>query len=278
MSAGTAIGMVSESLRELLAGEMTLTPPVNVTLLSPDDTGGDRRVNLFLYRVGENPFFKNADWQVRPGDSRLTPPPLALNLSYLLTAYAPNDPLIGNATSHAMLGEAMRVFHEHPVLPPEYLASGLDDAREEIRIVATTLDLDAISRLWATFSETYRASMPYEVSVVALDAAAAARRPVPARVRTVGVPDVQAPFHPPVVNAMAPVSGPAGTTVTFEGHDVDGWTASVRVTGVSALSDAAISGDSFDATLPATLDRGLHEVRVSVSSLFRRVFLFEVTS
>ncbi len=276
MSAGTAIGMVSESLRELLAGEMTLTPPVNVTLLSPDDTGGDRRVNLFLYKVGENPFFKNADWQVRPGDSRLAPPPLALNLSYLLTAYAPNDPLIGNATSHAMLGEAMRVFHEHPVLPAEYLETGLADAREEIRIVPTTLDVEAISQIWATFTQPYRASAPYDVSVVQLDAAAVRRREVPDRVRTVGVPGVQAPFHPPVVTAMTPSNGPAGTTVTFAGQGLNGWQASVRVTGAVVLDGAELTGESFNATLPASLDAGLHEVRVSVSSLFRRVFLFEV--
>lgn len=48
MSASTAIGMVSESLRNLLVGEMTLSPPVNVTILAPDESGGDRRINLFF--------------------------------------------------------------------------------------------------------------------------------------------------------------------------------------------------------------------------------------
>ena len=75
---------------------------------------------------------------------------------------------------------------------------------------------------------------------------------------------------------MTPASGAAGTTVTFAGKDFDGWHASVRVTGVVVLEGAALAGDSFSATLPATLDQGFHEVRVSISSLFRRVFLFEV--
>src|SRR5262245_6980972 len=64
MSASTAIGMVSESLRNLLVGEMHLTPPVEVTILAPDETGGDRRINLFLYKIHESATLKNLDWQV----------------------------------------------------------------------------------------------------------------------------------------------------------------------------------------------------------------------
>ena len=43
MSASTAIGMVSESLRNLLTGEMVFMPAVKVTVLAPDEAGGDRR-------------------------------------------------------------------------------------------------------------------------------------------------------------------------------------------------------------------------------------------
>ena len=68
MSASTAIGMVSESLRNLLVGEMTLTPPVDVTILAPDETGGDRRINLFLYQIHESAALKNLDWQVKRGE------------------------------------------------------------------------------------------------------------------------------------------------------------------------------------------------------------------
>ena len=139
---------------------MTLTPSVNITVLSPTTPAATGASTSFSTRSARTRSSRNTDWQVRPGDSRLVPPPLSLNLSYLLTAYAPNDPLTGNATSHAMLGEAMRVLHEHPVVPLEYLVTGLAGAHEEIRIVASTLDLDAMSRIWATFTEPYRASTP----------------------------------------------------------------------------------------------------------------------
>ena len=81
MSASTAIGMVSESLRNLLDKKMTITPKVDVTILAPDETGGARRINLFLYRILENSALKNLDWQVKLGEpSRIVPPPLSLNL------------------------------------------------------------------------------------------------------------------------------------------------------------------------------------------------------
>src|SRR5262245_32093214 len=139
MSQSTAIGMVSESLRALLAGEMRLAPSVPVTVLAPDEAGGERRINLFLYKVQENASLKNLDWQVkRDSPNKVTPPPLSLNLFYLLTPYAANDPQTGNAVAHEILGEAMRVFYEHPVVPDAYLAAGLQDSREEIRIMLNT--------------------------------------------------------------------------------------------------------------------------------------------
>ena len=126
MSASTAIGMVSASLRNLLLGEMRLTPPLDVTILAPDETGSERRINLFLYKLAENPFLKNQDVTVKPGSpNQLVPAPLSLNLFYLMTPYAPNDSQTGNASAHQILGEAMRVFYENPVVPKEYLDAGL---------------------------------------------------------------------------------------------------------------------------------------------------------
>ena len=192
MSASTAIGMVSESLRHLLVTKMTLTPPVAVTVLAPDETGGDRRVNLFLYRILENSTLKNLDWHVKPGDvTRITPPPLSLNLYYLLTAYAQNDTLTGNATAHEMLGEAMRVFHEHAVVPTDTLVQGLRGASEQIKIMLNPLEPDELGRLWSTFSQPFRLSVRYEISVVQLEARH--ERPVSPRVQRTGVPKVSLP-------------------------------------------------------------------------------------
>lgn len=188
MSASTAIGMVSESLRNLLVEEMRLKPDVDVTILAPDESAKARRINLFLYKVQENPTLKNMDWQVKPDDpTQLVPPPLSLNLFYLLTPYAQNDPQTGNATAHEIMGEAMRVFYENPVVPQDYLVTGLKDAGEQICIMLNAPDVEELSQLWNTFSQPFRLSVPYEVSVVQLDALPESARPIPTQVQGLDV-------------------------------------------------------------------------------------------
>jgi len=277
VSASTAIGMVSESLRNLLVGEMQFSPAVDVTILAPDEGGGGRRINLFLYQVQENPAFKNMDWQLKRGSAdTLASPPLSLNLFYLMTPYAPNDALTGNATAHAILGEGMRVFYENPIVPDDYLADGLQDAREQIQIVQNTLDMEELARVWSTFTQPFRLSVLYQVSVVQIDALPASERPLPQRVRQIGVPDVRAPFSPPVVDAIVPSSGPAGTTITCRGQHLAGWRAYVRVMGRAIVDAQELTQDQFTVTLPADLPPGFHELRVDISHLFRKTFFFEV--
>lgn len=278
MSASTAIGMVSASLRNLLVGEMKLSPPPDVTVLAPDEHGSNRRINLFLYKLAENPYLKNADFTVRPGSpNQLVPPPLSLSLFYLLTPYAPNDPLTGNAAAHQILGEAMRVLFENPVVPTTYLDAGLTDARERLQIAGNGLDPEELSRIWATFSQPFRLSVMYEVSTVQLDQSAPTVRPMANRVRRVGVPDVRAPLNPPAVTGMTPVSGPVGTTLTFSGTHLAGWRASAVLLDRALLDGQPLTGDVFTATVPPGLAAGFYDVRVDVSHLFRRSFLFEVT-
>ena len=279
MSASTAIGMVSESLRNLLVGEMTLTPAPNVTVLAPDEAGGsNRRINLFLYKAQENPSLKNLDWQPKRGNSsQLVPPPLSLNLFYLMTPYAPNDAQSGNSAAHEILGEAMRVFYENPIVAAQYLAGDLVDANQQIKIMLNTLDLEELGRVWNTFTQPFRLSVLYEVSVVQIDMLTESERAMAERVRTIGVPSIRAPFSPPVVHSVTPVSGPAGTTLTFTGEYLSGWRAYVTLLRKTIVDGAAITGDSFDVTLPSPLDAGFHEIRVDVSHLFRKTFFFEVT-
>jgi Pvc16 N-terminal domain len=279
MSASTAIGMVSTSLRNLLVSEMQLNLTVEVTVLAPDEPGGDRRVNLFLYRLEENPYLKNAEPTLHPGPPpMLMPPPLSLELFYLMTAYAPNDALTGNATSHQILGEAMRVFHENAEVPRNVLDAGLLDARERLQIVKRSLDPEELSRIWSTFDQPFRLSVLYQVSTVQLDTLPVRALPAPGRVRQVGVPEIRQPMAPPVVGQLQPQSGPPGTTLTFSGEHLRGWRAGVRFAERPVLDAGPLPGNTFVATVPPDTAPGFYDVRIDVSALFRRIFLFEVTA
>jgi hypothetical protein len=276
MSAPTAIGLVSQSLQNLLKGEISLEPVPEVTVLGPDESGEQRRLNLFLYKIEEHAFLKNQEWQIRPGTNQLAPPPLSLKLRYLLTAYAPNDSESQNSAAHAILGEGMRIIYEFPVIPAVYLANGLQPAREEIRVVLCNSDLNELSTMWSTFSRPFRPSVTYEVSVVQIDPLPAAQQPMAPRVRQIGRPEIRAPFQPPTIMGMSPNSGTAGTVVTFSGRHLSGRRVYLRVSGELIVNGQELSGDSFTATVPATLPTGFHEIRVDVSHLHRSTHFFEV--
>jgi len=271
--------MVSESLRNLLLGEMSLTPEVDVTLLAPDEAGSDRRVNLFLYKVEESPSLKNLDWQPRADDpTRLVPPPLSLHLHYLMTPKAQTDPQTGNVHAHKILGEAMRVFHANPVVPVPYLSDGLTDAREQINILQVPVNFEATGSIWSTFAQPYRLSVAYEVSVVQIDMTAVHERPTGKRVLRVGVPEVKAPFQPPEVTGINPMAAPAGTKITVTGRHLTGWRAYASVMRRAILSGKPLDADTFQVTIPSDLPPGFYEMRLDISHLSRKTLFFEVTA
>ncbi len=278
MSASTAIGMVGESLKAFLEGEIQLTPAVDVTLLAPDESQANGRVNLFLYKVQESPYQRNMDWQVASDDpTQLRPPPLTLNLFYIMTPYAKNDQSNGNTNTHAILGEAMRVLHEMPVVPNGYLVSGLTDAHEQIKITPSVLDMEELTKIWSTFSQPYRLSVCYEVSVVQIDQSPDASLAMAPRVSQLGIPDVSAPFMPPEINTITPLNGPAGTIVTIAGSALDGWNSYVTISGQKISDGVAISGDEFTVAIPIGLQAGFHQLRIDISHLSRKTYFFEVT-
>lgn len=274
MSTSIAIGAVSKSLKTLLETEMQLGK--TVTLLAPDESSSSHlRINLFLYKVQENPFLRNMNWQLKPGTAdTLMPPPVSLNLFYLMTAYAPNDPSDGNSTAHELLGEAIRVFYEQAIVPNDYLDLVLASAREQIKIIPSHLDLNELSQIWSTFSGPFRLSVPYEVSVVQLEQSTT--QPLSKRVQQVGKPNIQAPFQVPQITSLSPRQGASGSPITISGEHFNGWFAYVSLDGESLLEQQPLAADSFTFNLPAALAPGFHQLQVDISHLVRTTFWFEV--
>ena len=130
MSGSLAIAAVTTALRNLL--EQGLNADVSgttVTTRPPDKarngTAGSQ-VNLFLYHAVLNANWRNADipWRTRPGENGRSP--LPLSLYYLVTAYyGDNEDDTDTATDasrllggHRLLGSAMSILHDHPLLDP----------------------------------------------------------------------------------------------------------------------------------------------------------------
>src|SRR5271165_1950499 len=133
MSDYLAVGGVSAVLRSLLSTALTSGGPstiigsstTGITATSPDliATGPSEQpqVNLFMYYASLNPALRNLGLpSTNAQGGKLSNPPLALNLHYLVSAYGGNqfDPEI-------LLGWAMQVFHENPVLTRQTIQDAL---------------------------------------------------------------------------------------------------------------------------------------------------------
>jgi len=269
VSSPLALGAVTAVLRNLLDNGFIDTgaplSPVKVTAVAPDlvkldDPDAPPSLNLFLYRTTRNQGWAEVGlpWFAADG-TRLTNPPLALNLHYLLTAYG-----VADFQAEILLGYAMHLLHERPVLdraairraldpsplgatilPPAFqalTASDLADQVDSVTITDESLDTEEMSRLWAAIQAHYRPTSSYVVSVVLIEARRGTQNALPVLTRgpidpgtgkDVGVfvnPSILPPY-PTIESITPPSSQPAarlGDTVKIEGHDLEGTSAVVR--------------------------------------------------
>lgn len=190
MSNALAIAAVTATLRNLLVTEIPKLDgdlaDLEVTTQPPDlaRKGVTKaQLNLFLYQTVVNAAWRNQDLPhaSRPGERGM--PPLPLNLLYLITAYGRAD-ADNDAVSHRVLGGAMSVLHDHPLLARGDIRTALAnndlaDQFENVKIVPVTMSLEEMSKLWTTFQTQYRISAAYELSVVLIDSRVAVRAALP---------------------------------------------------------------------------------------------------
>src|SRR5262249_28115468 len=136
------------------------------------------RVNLFLYRVTENGFLQNQEIPGRGSSGGYGHPPLSVNLHYLVTAYrsvpAPGGGAVmfDDTNAHFLLGSAMRVLHDVPVVTdgittvraPSGLVVLHESLREEFEQVKVTLEpltLEDVTKVWTALALRFRPSGPY---------------------------------------------------------------------------------------------------------------------
>jgi hypothetical protein len=142
-------------------------------------------VNLLLYRVDVSAAWRNQALpsQTKPGENG--PPPLALDLEYLITAYGEEE---REDVAHFILGQAMRFLHDFPIIPRERLKLALPEANvqdqiERVKITPRPLSVEELSKLWTVFQTQYRVSAAYHVSVVLIESRVPARSALPVLTR-----------------------------------------------------------------------------------------------
>jgi hypothetical protein len=213
-------GLFQHDLSPLGSFSVTATPPDRVT------TGANEpnQLNLFLYQVTPNQGWRNQDLPGRDASgARVSNPPLALDLHYMLTAYGSED-----LYAETLLGYAMFVLHETPVFtraqlktvlatpspvdgsilpaPFQNLPSiDLADQVEILKISPVYLSTEELSKMWTAMQARYRPTMAYMVSVVLIQGTGPAKVAPP--VLSQGPNDTgptASPTAPPYLTAIRP--------------------------------------------------------------------------
>lgn len=266
MSTFEAIRGVSDTLRRLLRDRMEL--PADVTdwsvtvgqprsnVQNPTEGGETARANLFLYRTQHNAALRNQDIPGRGHPAGQAVPPLSLDLFYLVTAYGTKeeDGIVSETLAHALLGSAMRVFHDFPIItdglvttrPPvgiPILHRAVRDDFERLKITPEPLSLEDLSKIWTALTLPFRAGAAYQVSVIQIESRRPRRsaplvlEPPPAGPFIVVVPlprpvitnlRVHRPTDPAGSARPAPFVR-AGDTLVIEGEQLAGESVAVRV-------------------------------------------------
>ena len=292
MSNALAIASVTAVLKDLLnngiidhqvsgtVGEVTVSalPPDRVLVPGQAETS---RINLFLYQVTPNAAWRNAALPAHDGrGTRVSNPPLALDLHYLVTAY-------GSAEFHAeiLLGYALQLLHETPVLTKEAIrralapvspvdgsmlpppldtlsASELADQVEQIRLSPRPLNPEEMSRLWSAIQSNYRPTAAYQASVVLIESRRPTRQALPVsndkrRIYVV-------PFRHPVIEKVVSADGDraplvAGATLEIHGRDLQDDVTLVNLHGVELVPSAEqVTPSRLTIPLTSPLPAGLH--------------------
>jgi hypothetical protein len=280
-------GLIDHDVGSTVGGRVTVSalPPDRVL---PSNGTESTQLNLFLHRVTPNSGWRNIGQPtLNERGERVGNPPLALDLHYLLSAYGEKD-----FYAEIVLGFAMQLLHEHPVLSrddvatalaaptpttpstlPESLQdiskSQLADQVERIKITPEPLSTEEIARLWTAFQSHYRATAAYAASVVLIESTASTKPSLRVRSRNVYARTLRRPTIVEVVSSLgddAPIL--AGDTILVRGERLQADVTQVRLAGetfVPAPTDVSnarivvsLAGDSLPAGLQSI--QVLHEV------------------
>lgn len=170
MSEHTVLQDIGMTLKYLLEENINiptnLVSPENIELESPNKTGDEsiRRLSIFLFKVEENPHLKNQEMQ-NVNNTKLKPPPISLDLYYLITPFAQS-----RSEEQLILGRVMQIFYDNAILKMPILRGDLEGTSEEFRVTLYSLPFEEVFQLWQSFSErSFTLSVCYKITPVEID-------------------------------------------------------------------------------------------------------------
>jgi hypothetical protein len=230
------------------------------------------------------------DW---PGDrvnpAKVSCSPLSLDLFYLLTPFCKkaDPPDTETALNHRLLGRAMHILHENPVLNDihntffdadndEHFSENLRNSFEKIQVSLNPIDIEEMSRIWSMGDKDYRLSVAYYVSLVQIAPTLQTRPAAP--VQETGTEAVT--FSPPLIAKLEPASGPVGTELHIKGQNLKlkGFKTIVKISEASITGFIRANDREIVLAVPHDLKQGpKQEITVIINDRESKPVLFYIT-
>ena len=156
------IADLDSALREMLAREMR---DIDIRFEVPDDQFDPTlpAANLFLYDVRENVELRSNEWQTKRdalGIVSHTPPPVRIDCSYLITAWAGDV-----ASEHHLLSEIMKTLLRHPTIPADMLTGSIKEQTPPLPAVTLQAGrLQSMGEFWQALGGKPKAALHYTVT------------------------------------------------------------------------------------------------------------------
>jgi hypothetical protein len=157
----SSLSQICRAVADFLAGQLEasahsirvmLGTPAAAAAAAADNTTL-HKLNLFFFRVEPSGFA----FTTMPGE------PWQMRLHCLITPFASAEDRIGEGENDLrLLGEVIRVFHEHPSLP----LTAIDGEDVQLDVVLQPASANETRELWATQGDVvYRPSVTYEMAL-----------------------------------------------------------------------------------------------------------------
>lgn len=166
----TALVEAGNALVELLREELTPEPISDrelIALCSPHESENNQ-LTLYLYQVEEDTQgVPMGYYQVGQNVERLRPS--RYNLRFLITAHSKAPAQLRQADQYRMIGAALQVLKDHPILDAKYLGGSLAEQNAVVNVMLEKTNMDQLLKIWNNNSNAYKLSFVVTLSNVEID-------------------------------------------------------------------------------------------------------------
>ena len=159
-----------QMLVEMLRDNLTPEPIANrelISLCSPHESENNQ-LTLYLYQVEEDTQGgQSGYYRVSENVERLRP--TQYNIRFLVTAHSKAPAQLKEADQYRMIGAALQVLKDHPVIDSQYLGGSLAEQNATIRVVLEKTPQDQLLKIWNNTSTAYKLSFVVLLSGIEID-------------------------------------------------------------------------------------------------------------